>query len=278
MSLVVSETEYDAIGRPIKTKAAVGTASEIWSTVEYDDVAKRVISRSDIATKGDGKKIAVHHFDQLGRVRLTRSIENSATEDPYNEQHGIKVQTRYKTGNPHSYSLSSNPYRAATATQATNEESMDWTRSKSINTGKHAETETFAGANLPAPWGTNTSSTGKVQTDIDGNSTTVTDQSLKQRRSVTNALGQLIRIDEPDNSGNLGTAGSPIQPTNYSYNTLGNLVKVSQGNQNRFFKYDSLGRLIRLKQPEQTPNSSLAMSDTITGNNDWTIGSTYDVI
>ncbi len=186
---VVSETEYDAIGRPIKTKAAVGTASEIWSTMEYDDVLRRVISRSDIAIKGDGKKISVQHFDQLGRVRLTRSIENSATEDPFNEAHGIKVQTRYETGNPDSYSLSSNPYRAATATQATNEESMGWTRSKSINTGKHAETETFAGANLPAPWGTNVNSTGKVQTDIDGNTTTVTDQALKQRRSVTNALG-----------------------------------------------------------------------------------------
>jgi RHS repeat-associated protein len=74
----------------------------------------------------------------------------------------------------------------------------------------------------------------------------------------------------------LGIASSPTQPTSYSYNTLGSLVKVSQGNQNRFFKYDSLGRLIRLKQPEQTPNSSLTISDTITGNNDWTIGSTYD--
>jgi hypothetical protein len=140
---VVSETEYDAIGRAIKTKTAVGTPQEIWSTMEYDDIARRVISRSDIAIKGDGKKISVQHFDQLGRVRLRRSIENSATEDPYNEAHGIKVQTRYETGNPYSYQLSSNPYRAATATQATNEESMGWTRSKSINTGKHSETETF---------------------------------------------------------------------------------------------------------------------------------------
>ncbi len=77
-----------------------------------------------------------------------------ATEDPYNEAHGIKVQTRYETGNPNSYSLSSNPYRAATVAQATNEESMGWMRSKSINTGKHPETETFAGASMPAPWGT----------------------------------------------------------------------------------------------------------------------------
>jgi hypothetical protein len=69
---------------------------------------------------------------------------------------------------------------------------MGWTRSKSSNTGKHSETETFAGANLPAPWGTNTSSTGKVQTDIDGERTLVTDQSGKQRISKTNALGRLL--------------------------------------------------------------------------------------
>jgi hypothetical protein len=144
-----------------------------WSTTEYNDAARRVISRSDIETKGDGKKIAIQHFDQLGRVRLTRSIENVLTEDPYNEQHGIKVQTRYETGNPYSYQLSSNPYRTM------NEAEMGWTRSKSINTGKHSETETFSGANLPAPWGTNTSSTGKVQTDIDGERTLVTDQSGK---------------------------------------------------------------------------------------------------
>jgi hypothetical protein len=65
---------------------------------------------------------------------------------------------------------------------------MGWTRSKSINMGKHSETETFAGASLPAPWGTNASSTGKVQTDIDGERTLVTDQSGKQRISKINAL------------------------------------------------------------------------------------------
>jgi RHS repeat-associated protein len=255
---VVSETEYDVIGRPIKTKAAVGTASEIWSTMEYNDAARRVISRSDIETKGDGKKIAIRHFDQLGRVRLTRSIENVLTEDPYNEADGIKVQTRYETGNPYSYQLSSNPYRTM------NEAEMGWTRSKSINTGKHSEVETFAGASLPAPWGTNTSSTGKVQTDIDANVSTVTDQALKQRRTITNALGQLIRVDEPDNSGNLGTVASPIQPTNYTYDTLNNLVQVQQigtntqqcggstsnCTQTRSFIYTSLSKLKQATNPE----------------------------
>ena len=108
-----------------------------------------MIVRSDIETKGDGKKIAIQHYDELGRVRLTRTLENPLTEDATNEQDGIKVETRYLTTNPNSYTLTSNPFRAATATAATSEPSMGWTRSKSINTGKHSETETFSGASCP---------------------------------------------------------------------------------------------------------------------------------
>jgi YD repeat-containing protein len=189
-------------------------------------------------------------------VRLTRSIENSATEDPYNETHGIKVQTRYETGNPHSYSLSSNPYRAATASQATNEESMGWTRSKSINTGKHSEVETFSGANLPAPWGTNTSSTEKVQTDIDGERTLVTDQSGKQRISKTNALGQLLNVwevkdaDADTEAVTFGTSSLNALKTSYQYDTLNNLITVNQGVQTRSFIYNSSSRLKSANNPE----------------------------
>ena len=81
----------------------------------------------------------------------SRSSENIATEDPYNEAHGIKVETRYQTGNPNGYQLTSNPFRAATATVAANEPSMGRTRSNSWNTGRKQEIETFSGAALPAP-------------------------------------------------------------------------------------------------------------------------------
>lgn len=98
---------------------------------------------------------------------------------------------------------------------------------------------------------------------------TVTDQAGKQRRSITNGI-------EPDDSGNLGTVDSPTQPTAYLYDTLGKMVKVTQGQQSRFFKYDSLSRLLRVRQPEQDTNASLALSDGITGNSDWSAGFTYD--
>ena len=57
---------------------------------------------------------------------------------------------------------------------------------------------------------------------------------------------------------------------------LDNLVKVTQGSQQRFFMYDSLKRLIRARNPEQGTLGSLTLSDPITGNSSWSIGYEYD--
>ncbi|HMU34566.1 MAG TPA: RHS repeat protein [Pyrinomonadaceae bacterium] len=78
----------------------------------------------------------------------------------------------------------------------------------------------------------------------------MTDQAGKVRRSVTNALGQLIRVDEPNAAGQLGDASSPIQPTYYTYDVLNNLTTVNQGVQTRNFAYNSLSRLVSAQNPE----------------------------
>jgi YD repeat-containing protein len=80
--------------------------------------------------------------------------------------------------------------------------------------------------------------------------TTVTDQAGKQRRSITNALGQLTRVDEPDANGQLGSTTAPNQPTYYAYDTLNNLTSVNQGVQTRTFSYNSLSRLLSANNPE----------------------------
>ena len=77
-----------------------------------------------------------------------------------------------------------------------------------------------------------------------------TDQAGKLRRSMINGLRQLVRVDEPDGNGNLGTTTSPVQPTNYSYDVFGNLKTVSQGIQTRSFLYSSLARLTSATNPE----------------------------
>ncbi len=90
----------------------------------------------------------------------------------------------------------------------------------------------------------------EATTSYFGNTVTVTDQSGKKRRSVTNALGQLIRIDEPNDAGLLDVNNAPAQSTNYTYDTLNNLVTVMQGVQTRSFVYDSLSRLKSANNPE----------------------------
>lgn len=87
-------------------------------------------------------------------------------------------------------------------------------------------------------------STGKVLTEYQGQSVTVTDQTGKQRKSLTDALGRLITVFEPDENGSL------TLNTDYQYNARGNLLFVHQGVQTRAFIYDSLGRLTSAHAPE----------------------------
>ncbi len=113
----------------------------------------------------------------------------------------------------------------------------------------------------------NNALTTTVQISYAGTVTAATDQAGKQRRQITDALGRVIRLDEPDASGNLGNVDSPAQATGYEYDALGNLIHIAQGAQHRFFKYDSLSRLTHERQVEQ--NAPWTTSDSVAGNNQW---------
>ena len=150
------------------------------------------------------------------------------------------------------------------------------------------EVATFDGATRPtataATWN------GRVQTSYNAEQTTVTDQAGKKRRSVTDGLGRLVGVDEPDASGSLddtATPPQPLQPTNYTYDALGNLVQVDQGTQHRYFTYDSLSRLKTAKNPEQVNSSGTQIATqydyddssnllTRTNPNGTTVTFTYD--
>ncbi|MGH9931365.1 MAG: RHS repeat-associated core domain-containing protein, partial [Pyrinomonadaceae bacterium] len=131
-----------------------------------------------------------------------------------------------------------------------------WTRITADVFGRTIEVATFAGLAKPAATGY-VNGTGKVTTDygtstsnILGPTVTVTDQAGKPRRSLTDALGRLVRVDEPDASNSLGTTASPAQATSYDYDVFGNLRHVYQGSQTRTFTYDSLSRLRAAANPE----------------------------
>lgn len=89
--------------------------------------------------------------------------------------------------------------------------------------------------------------------------TSLSAQAGKKRRQISDALGNVVRTDEPDVNGNLGSVESPLQPTYYEYDGNDNLTKITQSmvngqgqtiTQERVFKYDSLSRLTHEKQVE----------------------------
>jgi RHS repeat-associated protein len=81
---------------------------------------------------------------------------------------------------------------------------------------------------------------------------TVTDETGKQRRSQSDALGRLITVWEPDANGNLSFE------TDYQYDANGNLLQANQQGgtsdstqwRTRTFTFDSLSRLTTATNPE----------------------------
>ena len=239
---VSTSSTYDAFGRATLTKTAEGKPEESRTATEYSDVNRRVIVRTDLNEIGDGKLVSIQHYDQLGRVRLSRKLEDSATQSATDETAGIKVQTRYAYSGSNAFVLTSNPYRAATSDNS--EPTMGWARKKSDNDGQLIEAQTFGGAGLPAPLGTNANSTGSVLTAYDANEITTTDQAGKQRKSITDALGRMIQVYEDP------TPGGFNYLTSYDYDAADNLRTVNQGAQTRTYVYDSLKRLTSATNPE----------------------------
>ena len=254
---VATLTELDDIGRPIVVKEASGKTEESRTQSWHCDQKRRMIVRSDLSgIAGSGELVTVTDYDGLGRVRLVRSYEGDAPTIPSgspttahcsaydSETAGIKVATHYLTSETSSYTVSSSPYRGATAAAATG-----WTRTRADHLGRVVEVGLFSGTTRPAAGATPT--LGVTTTAYNAEYTTVIDPAGKKRRSRLDGLGRLVRVDEPTGSPPaLGTTGSPNQATFYGYNALGNLAAVTQGRQLRTFVYDSLSRLTRATNPE----------------------------
>jgi RHS repeat-associated protein len=252
---VSTSTAYDALGRPTLIKEADGARDannvslERQTSTEYSDTLRRVIVRTDMNATGDAGRISVQHYDQLGRPRLSRTLEDSMAEAAEDDAAGVKIQSRYLTDRATglSYQLTSNPYRAAHSYDAGGEATMGWTLSTSDRGERAVRAEIFGGATPPAPFATsspNTNSTGAVVSAYDGESVTTTDQALRKRKTVTDAFGRLVQVYEAP-----GVQGYNFL-TSYSYNALGNVTQVAQGSQTRTFFYSSLSRLTSATSPE----------------------------
>jgi len=243
----------DPFGRPgVTTLPAVdGNGQHQTVSMSYYDSSRQVIAATDLFNYNDQLLKTRTTSDMLGRVILTEQTEDGSN---------YSIFSRKAFDDVNRITYASGPMRSiASMTDG-------WTRVTSDTLGRPTEVATFSGSAQPSasPVAQIPQWTGSVTTSYDANFTTVTDQATKVRRSKTDALGRLTRVDEPDTNGSLGNTTSPNQPTCYEYDPLGNLTKVRQGTQvdistdqcaltggqQRSFVYDTLSRLRSAVNPE----------------------------
>ncbi|HEX3252822.1 MAG TPA: RHS repeat-associated core domain-containing protein [Pyrinomonadaceae bacterium] len=219
---VVTQTIYnDPFNRPTQVKSALGISGvETHATTYYapQTVLGLTLSRNDTLTVSDLNSVddasirAWTVTDGYGRTAEAWS------RDPLGD---VKVVTVYDALGR--VKQTSNPFRPTSESAAYSANVYDLAgRVTSVTTPDNAV----------------------VNTSYVGNTVTVTDQAGKSRKSVTDALGRLIEVDEDP-------AGLNYQTT-YAYDVLDNLTTVTQGTQTRSFVYDSLKRLRSATNPESS--------------------------
>ena len=255
------ETSYfynsDTLRLDYITSPDGGQTSYDYSNALAQDYAGRYHSNMVTTVKLDGTRYvdSKRYFD--GRGALTQTFDNYTATDGWTvtDIEYDEMGRAYRSSNPY---YCANGYGTCSINP-----SGVWTTSTFDRLGRVTQVTSPRGDDA------NPSLTNTIQTTYEGEVITVTDQAGKQRRQVRDGLGRLIRLDEPSTSG-LGAVGTPNQRTDYVYDALDNLLKVTQGGQARYFKYDSLSRMIREKQVEQTPNSAYNLSDAVNTSGTWT--------
>ncbi|HEX3253496.1 MAG TPA: DUF2341 domain-containing protein, partial [Pyrinomonadaceae bacterium] len=230
----------DPFGRPGVTIGPLVNAGGVNQhhrvTTTYEDHLLRVVVASDLNTENDKLLKTRSTSDMLGRPVLVEQTEDGTNYTLYSQK--VYAQAGQ-------ISFSSSVMRAGVSSSTDS-----WTRVTNDVLGRVSEVITFGGATQPPNTGTTATTTGTVTTAYNANFATVSDQAGKVRRSMVDALGHLVRVDEPDSSNNLGSTAAPVQPTSYTYDVFGNLTTVTQGSQTRTFTYDSLSHLRTAINPE----------------------------
>jgi RHS repeat-associated protein len=206
------------------------------------DLYLKTVVQLDMARTVEARQ----YYDGLGRPWRTAQMAGAAS---------IFVDTQYdQMGRVWK---TSNPYRSGEAAQ--------WT------TTVYDEMDRVRSVTMPDSSQVTSSYAAVTSGSVLGTLATITDQAGKKKQSITDALGNPVRIIEDPN-------GSLNYQTSYTYDVLGNLRKVEQGQQRRYFLYDSLSRVIRSRNSEQETLPAIALSsDSLTDNNSqWSTAYAYD--
>jgi RHS repeat-associated protein len=221
---------YDAINRPATITRPIGGGSTSYA---YGDVPGDLYVRTQTSLDSTRVLEAYEYYDKLGRPSRAFLNEGS-TYLTTDVQYDLMGRSWRK----------SNPYRTTSLNAAINPDNH-WTTNAYDYLGRVTSVTTSDGAVVTSAY------SGSTSTPL-GPMVTVTDQAGRLRRSLTDALGRLSRVDEPDKiTGALDDGnGAPIQATNYTYDLLGNLLLVTQGSQTRTFAYNSLSQITSANNPE----------------------------
>ena len=196
------------------------------TSYEYGDTPNNLYVHVQTAMDATRSLDSYQYFDGLGRGVRSLSYDGNATS-PW-----IAADTHYdQMGRVES---ASNPYRASSLSGAT-AACGECTTTEYDDLGRVKKVITPDGAQVVTDYGAMT--TGTLGTTV-----TITDQAGKKRKSLTDSLGRLAKINEDPTDLNYQTS--------YGYDLLGNLLTVIQGAQTRTFVYDSLSRLASASNPE----------------------------
>lgn len=221
---VISKTIYnDPLDRPTQSFEAVGSEVEKQSTTVYDDTNHRVERTNDLNNLNDNLLRSETFYDGFGRPTETRQYESSADY--------TATQTQYDALSR--VSRISSPFRP---TEIDVSHPIPWTQNYFDSLGRVTK--------VKGP------DNSEAITTFNGNAVTNSDEAGNLRRFIRDAMGRLVRVDEPNAGGLLGPVSSPSQQTLYSYNALGNLIQINQGGQVRSFSYNSISQLLSATNPE----------------------------
>ncbi len=225
-------------GRPVDGEDANGIVSSLY----YNDLLDRLTQVIRAANNLVAKSQTSFSYDDPNRVITTTSDQNT-----FNDANPIKSQTLYdglgRTIEARQYEGLTNyiavqkQYDALGRAFKTSNPFRPWNSESPIWT-----TASFDA--LSRVVSVTTPDSAVVSTSYSGNTVTVTDQTGKQRKSVSDALGRLAQVYEAPNDPNYNYL------TSYGYDVLDSLLTVNQGSQTRTFVYDSLKRLASATNPE----------------------------
>jgi RHS repeat-associated protein len=254
-----------------------------FSYKEDDDIQIDVMNRLRKITRPDGGWTKYTFNDVVGdmfymvqtKQDATRTLEQYA----YVDKLGRSSRTFVSEGDGN-YIVTDRLYDVMGRPLKTSNSYRTTTRSGTVDpaTAPHWTTSTYDPLGrvtlLTLPGG------ATVTSEYSGVYTTVTDQAGKKKRQKLDALGRTVRVDEPDNSGSLGTVDSPTQPTSYTFNVLGQIIQVDQGQQHRYFRYDALGRMTHERQIEAKAfpftTTDAQTAENPTSNTSWSSKRIYD--